>query len=119
MAVVKMMDVRFYGFEGIYEYEREQGGKLYFDVAIETENDDYIDGDDYENAPNMANIYEVMKSVVEGNRVHLIETLAAKVGDGILAQIKGAKSVTTTVKKPSVPIAGDIGYIEAIVTRTK
>ena len=43
----------FYGFHGVYEYEREQGQKFYFDVEIETlddrasDTDNIRDGVDY------------------------------------------------------------------------
>jgi dihydroneopterin aldolase len=35
MAKVRILNMMFYGFHGVYEYEREQGQKFYIDVEIE------------------------------------------------------------------------------------
>ena len=36
----------FYGFHGMYEYEREQGQKFYFDVEATTKDDKVVESDD-------------------------------------------------------------------------
>ncbi|MBQ3971601.1 MAG: dihydroneopterin aldolase, partial [Selenomonadaceae bacterium] len=35
MAKIRIHNMMFYGFHGIYEYEREQGQKFYIDVEVE------------------------------------------------------------------------------------
>ena len=36
MATIRIRNMMFYGFHGIYEYEREQGQKFFVDVSLET-----------------------------------------------------------------------------------
>ena len=39
MATVSIKNMMFYGFHGVYEYEREQGQKFFLDVTCETKDD--------------------------------------------------------------------------------
>ena len=43
MAKIRMMNMVFYGFQGVYEYEKEQGAKLSVDVEMVTRDDKACD----------------------------------------------------------------------------
>ena len=45
MAKIRMMNMMFYGFQGVYEYEKEQGAKLNVDVEMVTRDDKACDTD--------------------------------------------------------------------------
>ena len=46
MAKVRILNMMFYGFHGVYEYEREQGQKFFIDVEIETKDDKLVETDE-------------------------------------------------------------------------
>ncbi|MDY4696326.1 dihydroneopterin aldolase [Selenomonas montiformis] len=119
MAKVRILNMMFYGFHGVYEYEREQGQKFYIDVEIETENDKVAETDDVKDGVDPAAIYDIVKDVTENKRFQMLGTLAAHIGDSLLDKYSHFRAVTTRIRKPSVPISGPIDYVEAEMTRTR
>ena len=117
MAKVRIVNMMFYGFHGVYEYEREQGQKFYIDVTGETKNDRVAETDDIKDGVDTAAVYDLVKDVTENKRFQMLASLAAHIGDKLLARYPHFARVTTVVRKPSVPISGPIDYIEVEVTR--
>ena len=117
MAKIRIHNMMFYGFHGVYEYEREQGQKFYIDVEIETKDDTMATTDDVKDGVEPAAIYDIVKDVTENKRFQLLCTLSAHIGDELLKKYSHFKAVTTSIRKPSVPISGPIDYVEAETTR--
>ncbi len=118
MAKIKMMNMKFYGFQGIYEYEKEQGAKLTVDVEIVTRDDRACKTDDIEDgAIDTAALYPLIQDTIEETKVNLLMTLAAKTGDRILERFPQVQEVMTRIRKYAVPIHGSLDYIEVEVTR--
>jgi dihydroneopterin aldolase len=108
----------FYGFHGVYEYEREQGQRFYVDVEIDADltlagrTDKITDTIDY------TLVYTQIKEVMENQRFHLLEA----VGDHIAEQILNttiATAVKIRIRKPSVPIPGPLDYVQVEIGRSK
>ena len=118
MAMISIKNMMFYGFHGTYEYEREQGQKFYFDVKMETKGESASKTDNPDEGIDAALVYSLVKDVVENKRFQLLQALAGAIDDKILAEYNRLKQVTTTVRKPSLPISGPIDYLEVEVTRT-
>ena len=116
MAKIRIHNMMFYGFHGTYEYEREQGQKFYVDVIVKTRDDHAADTDRPEDDVDSAHVYSVVKDVVENKRYILLQTLATEVNKHVLAAFPQAGESTTIIRKPSVPIAGPIDYVEIEVT---
>ncbi|MBP8597876.1 MAG: dihydroneopterin aldolase [Selenomonas sp.] len=117
MAKIRIHNMMFYGFHGVYEYEREQGQKFYVDVEVETKTDDMADTDDIKDGVDPAAVYDIVKDVVENTRFQLLGALSAHVGDKLLAKYPHFQAVTARIRKPSVPISGPIDYVEVETTR--
>lgn len=117
MAKIRIVNVMFYGFNGIYEYEREQGQKFYFDVELVTKSDDDAEKDDASAAIDPAAIYEVVQKAITDKRFMLLQALGAYIGDKLIQKFSNVAEVTTTIRKPNVPIAGPIDYVEVEITR--
>ena len=117
MAKIRIHNMMFYGFHGVYEYEREQGQKFYIDVEIETKDDKVADTDSLNDGVDTAAIYDIVKDVTENGRYQMLLTLGARIGDKILGKYAHFASVKVTIRKPSVPISGPIDYVEAEITR--
>ena len=119
MAKVRIHNMMFYGFHGVYEYEREQGQKFYIDVEVETKDDKMAETDDVKGGVDPAAIYEIVKDVTENKRFQLLGALSAHIGDKLLEKYSHFHSVTTRIRKPSVPISGPIDYVEVETTRVQ
>lgn len=117
MAKLRIQNMMFYGFHGIYEYEREQGQKFYVDVEVETRDDKVAKTDDVKDGVDPAAIYDIVRDAVENKRFQMIEALAAHVGDKLLTKYPHFATVTTKIRKPAVPISGPLDWVEAEATR--
>ena len=117
MAKVKIVNMMFYGFHGIYEYEREQGQKFYIDVEVAMKDDKACETDKLEDGVDSAVIYAMVKDVVENKRFTMLMALAAHIGNQILKKYPQVAEVTTKVRKPQVPISGPMDYVEVEATR--
>ena len=119
MAKILISNLMFYGFHGVYEYEREQGQKFYFDVEMTTENDRASLTDDLRDAVDYASVYQFVNEVAENKRFQLLEALTGHIDDEILKAYPVVRSVTTRVRKPSVPISGPIDFVQVETTRSR
>ena len=117
MARASIKNMMFYGFHGVYEYEREQRQKFYIDVEVETKDDKVVETDKIEDGVDMAAIYDVVKDVTENKRFTMLAALGGHIGDRLLKKYPHFATVTTTIRKPNVPISGSLDYVEATVTR--
>ena len=117
MAKIRIHNMMFYGFHGFYEYEREQGQKFYIDVEIDMDDAKAIETDNINDAVDSAAVYDLVGEAVKRQRYQLLISLSAHIGDKLLGRYPNIKSVTATIRKPSVPIAGPIDYIEVETTR--
>ena len=119
MAKIRIHNMMFYGFHGIYEYEREQGQKFYIDVEIEMDDAKAVDTDDVKDAVDTASVYDIVGDAVKNKRYQLLVSLSAHIGDKLLEKYPHFTAVTATIRKPSVPISGPIDYVEVETTRTR
>lgn len=117
MFKVRIVNMMFYGFHGYYEYEREQGQKFFFDVEMVTNNDSAIDSDSLNDGVDTARVYDIVKDVTENQRYQLLAALGGHIADRLLSKFPHMDEVSVKVRKPSVPIAGPIDYVEVEVTR--
>ena len=117
MAKVRILNMMFYGFHGVYEYEREQGQKFFIDVEIETQDDKLVETDELKDGVDTAAVYDIVRDITENKRYTMLGTLSAAIGDKLLAKYPHFKTATARIRKPSVPISGPIDYVEVEVVR--
>lgn len=107
----------FYGFHGVYEYEREQGQKFYVDAEIVADLQKAGNSDSVADTIDYTAVYRQIKEIVENRRFRLLEALGTCIGDEILT-LGPIESVTVRIRKPSVPLTGQIDYVEVQITRS-
>lgn len=117
MAKLRIKNMMLYGFHGLYEYEREQGQKFYFDVEAETKDDKVIETDNAADTVVSAQIYSIVKETVENKRFQLMQALAGHIADKVIAACPNVSAVTVVARKPNVPINAPIDFVEVEVTR--
>ncbi|BEU87135.1 hypothetical protein TAMA11512_05990 [Selenomonas sp. TAMA-11512] len=117
MAKVSIRNMIFYGFQGIYEYEREQGSKLSVDVEMITKDDVASNTDNPDDTVSYAVLYPIIKDAVEESKCNLLAYMAGQVGDEILRSTDRISEVTVRIRKDAVPIPGPLDCVEVEVTR--
>lgn len=118
MTKILISNVMFYGFHGVYEYEREQGQRFYFDIEILAE-DKASETDKIEDAVDYISVYSLVKDIVENHRFCLLEALTTFICDEIIKHYNAVKGVTVRVRKPGVPISGPIDYVQVESSRSR
>ena len=113
---ISLTNMMFYGFHGVYEYEREQGQKFYVDVDICTDLQTAGNTDAVADTIDYTVVYGRVKEIIENRRFKLLEALGAHIGDCIL-DVAPVSSVTVRIRKPAVPLAGSIDYVQVQITR--
>lgn len=113
-----MKNMMFYGFHGVYEYEREQGQRFYVDAEICADltlagsTDNMLDTIDY------TAVYTQIKEIMENQRFKLLEALSTHIAEDILTTTV-ATEVTIKVRKPGVAIPGPLDYVEVETNRVR
>ena len=95
MDKIVLKNMAFYGYHGNLESEQAQGQRFFVDVEV----------------------YELVESVMTGEKHNLLERLGALIADSLYQHYQGIVGLSVTVRKPSVPIAGILDYVEVVTTR--
>ena len=106
------------GFHGVYEHERRDGqdfvvdATLWLDSRLAAASDDLADTVDYGGLANR------LATVVEGEPVNLIETLAARLCELCMADER-VIAAEVTVHKPQAPIAREFADVAVTARRSR
>lgn len=115
---IALREMLFYGRHGVHPEEAQLGQRfevdleLYLDTSHAGETDSLADTVDY------GQVYETIRSIVEGQRFALIEALAAALARAVLSQYC-VEAVTVRVRKPQAPIKGISGGAEVDIHRKR
>ena len=109
---VRITGVHAEGRHGVHEEEKARPQPFLVDVEAEVEAARAAAGDDLADTVSYADIASDAVAVVRGPSVDLIETLAQRIADRVLA--RGALRVAVTVHKPEAPVG--LPFSDASVT---
>ena len=109
--------MRFMACHGVLPHEREVPQTFEADVELSLDLREAGETDDLRNTVNYAEVYELIRHVIEGAPKALIEALAEEAAAQILATFPRIRSVTLTVHKPAAPIAGIFADVGVSITR--
>ncbi|NLK00413.1 MAG: dihydroneopterin aldolase [Clostridia bacterium] len=118
MGKITLKGMRFYGFHGVLPVEQEFGqyfevdAQLFFYMGKAGDTDDLADTVDY------SELYRRLKYVFYEKRYKLLEALAQKMADEMLL-ISPIKRVVISIRKPHVPLDGDLEYAELRIERER
>lgn len=98
----------FYAYHGVNPEERIQGQRFIVDLALWTDTRAAGETDDLTKTVNYSKVYDLVRSIVEGEPKRLIEALAETIATAVLGQFPATQSVVVTVRKPEVAIKGSI-----------
>ena len=117
MDKIILKNMAFYGYHGNLDSEKSQGQRFYVDVEIKTDLTKPGQTDVLEDSINYVEVYEIVESVMTGEKHNLLERLGALIADSLYQHYQGIVGLSVTVRKPSVPIAGILDYVEVVTTR--
>ncbi len=115
---VVLRGLRGYGRHGVLESERRLGQTFLVDLCVELDTRTAADTDDVSDTVDYGEVARAVLDIVEGEPVALLETLAQRICDAILARDL-VQAVDVTVHKPSAPVQAPFDDIAVSIRRTR
>jgi dihydroneopterin aldolase len=115
---VELRGLKTWGHHGVFDYERVEGQDFVVDVVLYFDTRPAAASDELSDTVNYAAVAQVVTSIVGGEPVKLIETLAGRIADACLAEPR-VDSVEVSVHKPHAPIPLPFGDVVVTIRRTR
>jgi dihydroneopterin aldolase len=114
---IQILGIQGFGYHGVFDQERENGQEfladvqLFADLSIPSTTDELVDTIDY------GTVSTIVVEEITGDPVRLIERLAGRIGDRLLAEFASIDRVEVTVHKPAAPVSQKVTDIAVTVGR--
>jgi len=115
---IEVTGIRAWGHHGVLPHETELGQEFVVDLAIEADLAPAGASDDLDDTIDYGALSQQVADVVAGAPMQLIEAVAARIADVVLAHPL-ALGVTVTVHKPSAPFPVPVGEAAVTITRRR
>ena len=99
---ITLTGIRAHANHGVLASERELGQPFSVDVTLDVDMD--TDSDDLTHAVSYATVAQQVLNILSGEPVGLIEVLAGRIADTVLAISPRVRSAQVTVHKPHAPV---------------
>jgi dihydroneopterin aldolase len=117
--IIRIKKASFYGYHGVMSEEKSMGGKFEADVDLYTDFSRAAEKDSLKETINYHEVYKLLYHVVLEEKHYLIETLAVKVADTLLAGFPGIQKVAVRIRKNNPPLGGVTDCVEAEVIKSR
>jgi dihydroneopterin aldolase len=112
-SCIRLVNALFYAWHGVHAEERRLGGKYEVDAELFFDSRPAAENDDLSKTVNYQLAYETIRTIMTGQPVDLIETLAYSIAGRLMDEFPVLDSVTVRVRKRSLPLGGVCEYAEA------
>jgi dihydroneopterin aldolase len=109
--------IRGIGHHGYFEHERVAGQEFIVDVTLDVSTTTAAASDELVDTVDYGIVAEEVHSLIVGDPVDLIETLAERIAAACLSH-PGTLAVTVSVHKPQAPITVPFDDVEVRITRS-
>ncbi len=116
---IHLKNMLFYGYHGDLAEENKLGQRFIVDLVLTLDIAEVARTDALEATVDYVRVHEVCRELVEGKKVRMIETLAARIAERLMADFPRLTGAEVTVKKPSVPMKGVMDYVAVETSRTR
>jgi len=113
-----LLGLRAFGRHGVADHERVRGQEFVVDAVLWLDTGPAAAADDLALTVDYAALAGRLASVVSGEPVALIETLAQRLADACLAQ-EAVGEVEITVHKPQAPLSEQVRDVTVTIRRTR
>ncbi len=116
---IVLRGLRAVGRHGVLEAERRDGQPFALDVALHLDTAEAAAGDDLSATVDYGGLAEELVTVLTGEPVALLETLAARVAQRCLDRSGRIAAVDVVVHKPQAPLTVPFEDVELVVRRVR
>ena len=116
MDVIHLSGIEIFAHHGVFDHEKENGQRFFFDVDIEYDSSQAAVSDNLADTLDYAAVVTAIRDAVLGEPVDLLEALALRVMKAIFS-FEMAQMVILTIHKPDVEMPVDIAGVSITVHR--
>lgn len=113
---ITLTGVRAFGYHGVYADEKRDGQEFVVDATLHLSLQRAGETDDVADTVHYGELAELIVAAVENEPVDLLETLAQRIADLILADER-VRMTTVTVHKPQAPISVPFADVAVTIRR--
>lgn len=106
------------GYHGVLDSEKQTGQPFFVDITMFTDFTQAAATDNVAHTVNYAEVAEVIREIVTGESLDLIETLAERIAGAVLEKFP-LLAVELTVHKPKAPIEVTFADVSVTIFREK
>jgi dihydroneopterin aldolase len=117
--LIRLSGLRVRGHHGVFDFERRDGQDFIVDVELEVDTRAAAATDDLARTVHYGELAEALATVISGEPVNLLETLADRLMRVCLAADPGVSGATVTVHKPQAPIALTFSDVAVSIRRSR
>ena len=118
MGIIRLKNMNFYGYHGVYDFEKEQGTNFEIDLELFTALSKSSKSDNIKDTINYEEVYELVKKEFGSKSYFLLEKLADSISRSIFEAYKIDKLIIR-VRKIDAPIDGKLDSVEIELKRKK
>jgi dihydroneopterin aldolase len=115
---ITLTGVRAFGHHGVFPEERREGQEFVVDATLYVSTAQAAASDDVADTVHYGEVAERIVELVGRDPLNLIEGVAARIADDLLAR-DGVKMVAVTVHKPQAPITVPFADVSVTIRRAR
>lgn len=119
MDKIMLNKMKFYGYHGLFPEEKKLGQRFIVDVELFADLKSPGETDNMQDSIDYGEVFHVVKEIVEGEPKNLIEAVAEKIADHLLASFSKLEACTVKVIKPDPPIKGHYESVAVEIYRER
>jgi dihydroneopterin aldolase len=117
--LISLIGIQGFGYHGVFPDERSNGQTFIIDAFLEIDLRKAGESDDLTATVNYADVAELILEEITGLPVSLLEALATRITNNILAKFPLVSGVKVVVHKPQAPIAVGFQDVSVTIERTR
>ena len=116
--IIKLKNMTFHAYHGVWNEEREIGQRFEVDAELKVDAQEASKFDKLKNTVDLYAVFEAVEQLILNGKFLLLETMAEKVAQTILEKFS-VSEVLVRVRKPHAPIRGIQDGIEVEIVRSR
>lgn len=117
MDKISLNELQFYGYHGLFPEERKLGQRFHVDLELFLDLKQAGQSDKMEDSIHYGEVYQLVRSIVEGEPKNLIEAVAESVAEKLLQTFPLLQACRVVVAKPNPPIDGQYRSVAVEIYR--
>lgn len=118
MDRITLTGVTAVGHHGVFDFERREGQPFVVDAVLYLDFTEAAQSDDVRDTAHYGEVAQRITEWITGEPLNLIEALAVRIADSLLAEFT-LQAVDITVHKPQAPIEVPFGDVAVTVHRER